>query len=320
MAARAPSARPPVRLWVMNHPIMGITEQVEFFCSGLRQNGYPVSVSNGPAVHALNVLIENFSPLSTAAVEAFCAAQRKRVAVIMTEHIDFTGGELRFHGIGMDVRNDYMLPVTKMGRLFSLLTLGERIRFFLRLGDLPELKNFDAVLPDVPVRTIPFPRIEPVDRALPGMPALPGHDFVFTGIATQHRAALLARLGVGRRVLTSPTMVSRRRRDAMNASAKLVLNLPQNPKWDWVSTMRVLAALRCRRATVAVGEFRHTAIHPFCVVVPVSGALDGQLDDALAAYNMQFERLFSGYGDFVRSPANAAFPHEEFDLWARLEL
>ena len=318
MERRPISTAIPVRLWIFNHPFHGVSEQVDFFCAALRQNGYPVSVSNRPSARAVNVLIENFSPQSASLVAAFCKQNRKRVALIMTEHIDFLQGEIRFHGMGLRQRNDYMSPSDKMGRLFRLFTLIEHVRCFFRLGDLPELRNFSEIVPGAPVRTIPFPSIEPSERALQGESVR--YDLAFTGISTEYRAALLSQLSVSHQLLVGRQLVSRRRRDAMNSAAKLVLNLPQNRNWRWISTMRVLAAMRCQRATAAIGEFERTAIAPFCITIAPSEAVGDELNDALAEYNTLFERVHGRYETFVRSAGNAKFPHEELDLWARLEL
>ena len=113
---------------------------------------------------------------------------------------------------------------------------------------------------------------------------------------------------------------SRRRRDAINSVAKLVLNLPQNPGWRWISTMRVLAGMRCRRATAAIGNYEPTAIAPFCITIASNEVLRNELSEALAKYDTHFEHLHERYETFVHSAANASFPHDELDLWARLEL
>src|SRR2546422_3966032 len=263
--AGAISKRPPVRLWIFNHPFNGISEQVEFFCSALRQHGYPVSVSKRPAEKALNVLIENFSPDSASLAADFCRQRCKRVAVIMTEHIDFLEGKIHFHGMTVTQQNDYMSTAYKMNRLLGLFTLVEHVRCYFRLGDLPQLNNFSEVVPRATVRTIPFPSIVPFERSLSGERVR--YDLAFTGISTEYRSALISKLSLHHQLLVSRQMVSRRRRDAMNSVARLVLNLPQNPGWTWISTMRVLAAMRCRRATVAIGDFERTAIAPFCITI-----------------------------------------------------
>jgi hypothetical protein len=311
---------PPIRLWVFNHPFRYITEQVEFFCLALKAAGYRVSVSRRPSPEALNVLVENFSPDSARIVAAFCREHRKRVAVVMTEHIDFLGGEVRFHGGGMEARDDYMAAVTKMGRLFSLLTLRDHVRCIFRLGDLPRLRNFGDMAPGLPIRTIPFPALGRSERVNGAMRTVPQYDLVFTGKLTEHRTALLTQLRATYRVLASRDIVSRHRRDGMNIAARFVVNLPQHPDWRWISTMRVLAALRCGRATVAVGPSEETAITPFCITISEGGLGRSELNAALANYNKVFDRLSAQYEAFVRSPENSHFPHEEFDLWARLEL
>ena len=94
-------AAPPVHLWVYNHPFLGITDQVEFFVSTLKQHGYRVSVGREPSQTALNVVIENFSEETKRVLFEFCKATRKRVAVIMTEHLDFEHEQLVMHGTAL---------------------------------------------------------------------------------------------------------------------------------------------------------------------------------------------------------------------------
>ena len=84
--------------------------------------------------------------------------------------------------------------------------------------------------------------------------------------------------------------------------------------------MRVLAAMRCRRATVAIGDFERTAIAPFCITIAPNEVLGNQLNEVLAKYDTLFEHMHERYEAFVHSAANAKFPHDELDLWARVEL
>ena len=84
--------------------------------------------------------------------------------------------------------------------------------------------------------------------------------------------------------------------------------------------MRVLAGMRCRRATVAIGDFERTAIAPFCTTVASDEVLGNELNEALAKYDTLFEHMHERYEMFVRSAVNTSFPHDELDLWARLEL
>jgi hypothetical protein len=314
------ATKPDVNLWVFNHPLRYITEQVEFFCSALRAGGYRVRVSNRPSPSSLNVLIENFHSAAVVPIVEFCNAFGKRIAVILTEHLDFVDGNILFHGVRLHSRDDYMLPMVKMERLSNLMILRSQIRCFLRLGDLPRLINIERMMPGIPVRTVPFPALAPAERAALDRPGGPDVDFAFTGQMTVYRQRILERLQRDFKVIGGSDMVPRRRRDAMNARARLVLNIPQSRRWPWLSTMRILAALRCRRATLALGECEESAIAPSCLRLREDELTPTRLRIALNHHEEEFRARLAGYEALVRSSLNPPFPHGEFELWANLEL
>ena len=88
----------PVHLWIYNHSFYGISDQIEYFLQAFRQHGYVVSVGRKPHQSALNVVIENFSAQTRNTLIEFCTRTRKRVAMIMTEHIDFVNRNILIHG------------------------------------------------------------------------------------------------------------------------------------------------------------------------------------------------------------------------------
>jgi hypothetical protein len=310
--------RCPVHLWLFNHQFQAITEQVEFFCNSLRDHGYRTTVSRYPAPHALNVVIENFSQGANERITSFCDAHGKRVAVILTEHLDLKSGQLFFHDKPIIKTDDYMTSVMKKNRTSNLLLLRNRISCFLRLGDLPRLHRLEEVLPGIPVRSIPFPTVTPMDRSLNRQ--IFTHDFVFTGVLTRYRRKVLSLISKSFTVYAR-ALVSRRRRDAINAMARLVLNIPQYSGWQWLSPMRVLAALRCGRATMTLRTPAQTAIDAVCLSVDYPDEWDLRtVRNALANAKDSFEQKYAIYSRFVCSSANAEFPHSDFHLWGRIEL
>lgn len=317
-------AGPAIHLWIFNHPFKGVSEQVDFFCSSLRDQGLAVTVSRYPRRDALNVVIENFSIEATDRILAFCEESRKRVAVILTEHLDFRGSTLFFHGQPITKVNDYMDPGNKISRMTNLLVLRDRISLLLRLGDLPKLEKFENVVPGVPVRSIPYPFTSPANRELKGFKA--EYDFAFTGVLTKYRRQTLARLQKSYRVYVPhgygvQNLVSRRMRDAINCQAKLVLNIPQTADWQWVSPMRVLAALRCQRLTATFKPREETLIDCASVFTTFTGSnLSHEVEQALEDPKEIYFRKLDAYNSMVRSDRNPAFPHGDFSLWGHLEL
>jgi hypothetical protein len=176
------------------------------------------------------------------------------------------------------------------------------------------------MIPGIPVRTLPFPAVMPVDRSALDRRGGPDFDLVFTGQMTDHRRKMLDRLQKDFTVLTGRDIVSRRRRDAMNARARLVLNLPQSRGWQWLSTMRVLAALRCRRATLAIGDFHESAVTSGCLCLREEEVETAALRQVVARHEQEFDSRLAAYNAMTRSGINPAFPHADFELWAELEL
>jgi hypothetical protein len=322
------SAKPRVHLWAFNNPLRGITEQIDFLCAALRAHRYPFGISNSPSATALNIVIENFEAESATRVLDFCRRSGKRIAVILTEHLDFIKGRILFHGVAIDDFDDYMHPAIKRNRLVHLLLLRECLYGFLRLGDLPALANMELMLPGIPVRTMPFPMFLAAERPLKKIGATPTHDFVFTGKITDYRRSVLDSLGEkysilrGDQILTrhGDAYQSRRCRDALNLLGRLVLNVPQRRNWPWISTMRVIAGLRSRRATATIGTDSNAMIAPACIQLDGAGSAEEALRQALAHHDIAFEKAFAAYEGLVKSPANPRFPEDFFDIWAALEL
>lgn len=309
----------PIRLWIFNHSIRSITEQIEFFYLALKSQGRKVSISNHPEPSALNVVIESFNKNSAGIVETFCRKYRKRVGMILTEHLDFNQDVIFFHGTRLGVDSDYMHPAIKRERLINLILLREHTKCFFRLGDLPMLHGVEKMLPGMPVITIPFPRFKLVDRSPLFRSGPPVYDFIFTGKLTRYRRQILGRLGKQYNICVANTTSSRRRRDALNTMGKFVLNIPQSENWPWISSMRVLAALRCGRATVTINTDRNGAIPPLCLQFDQKELFSSAVADALVKYEHIFKEKFNGYIGFVNSKQNAIFPEDVFEVWERME-
>ena len=306
-----------VHLWVYNHPFYGISDQVEFFVMIMQQNGYTVSVGNQPRMDALNVVIENFSEATSNILIDFCRASGKRVAVIMTEHIDFINDQIFIHGDPLWNNNDYMHPATQVARIKNLADCVPHIRCFFVLGDLPELQNINEMFPSIAVRTLPFPRLQ-----LSSNNNLPQQaDLIFTGFATSYRVQLLAELESKMTVARPRGFVSRRVRDNLNRSAKIVLNLPQRVDWKWISLMRVIAALRCGRATVSLGTVDQSKIASCCVQLDITQSdWIAQLRDYCVHWDASYRRAFESYDTMaIAFEQSKPFPNDLFDYWAVTE-
>jgi hypothetical protein len=310
--------QPRVHLWVYNHPIYGIGDQIEYFLRAFRQHGYPVSVGREPSESALNIVIENFSAQSRNTLIEFCTRTRKRVAVIMTEHIDFVQRQILIHGDPLWSDNDYMHPATQVERLKCLMSCQPYIKFFMVLGDLPELKGFNKLMVGAESRAIPFPAIEHLcSKALRSSQL--NYDLLFTGFATGYREELLAEIkALGYSVFFPGKLVSRKQRDALNQSAKIILNIPQRQSWRWLSLMRIIAALRCGRATVSMGTNDTSRIAACTYQLDL---LNSDWQDKLRSYVADwptaYDQMYESYCGLAKDFGEQhPFPYDVMEYWA----
>ncbi|GGB12356.1 hypothetical protein GCM10011491_45280 [Brucella endophytica] len=307
--------KPKINLWVYNHPFFGISDQVAFFAAACEQNGYEVAVGDKPRHDALNVVIENFEPKTRNTLAEFCRNSQSRVAVIMTEHIDFMDPDIFIHGDPLWQQNDYMHPATQISRLRNLISLQPYLRCLFVLGDLPKLNNIDGMILGINVYNIPFPTIEMINTN----DTTPKGELIFTGFYTDYRRSVLAGLSAsGLAVHSPPGLVSSEARDKMNGQAKLALNIPQRKNWRWLSSMRILAALRCGRATVSLGtkDISEMAKCTYQIDLDKDDWKD-VLKSHVGNWRGLYEEAHSNYtamaDDFAR---RHPFPHDIMEFWA----
>jgi hypothetical protein len=237
----------------------------------------------------------------------------------MTEHLDFDSEKIYIHGDPLWSDNDYMHPATQVTRIKNLMDCLPYIRCFLVLGDLPELRNMSTMLPGIAVRPIPFPKLDPVlvngTRTYWQTP----NDLLFTGFMTNYRAGILTLLEANMFPVTCPRrFVSRKNRDKLTRSAKLVLNIPQREGWRWLSLMRVIAALRCGRATISLGTKDGSLIATCCYQLDISDqewldALKEYVGNGAALYHTAYDNYMLMAEEFNRS---RGFPHDMLEYWA----
>jgi hypothetical protein len=309
-----------IHFWVYNHPLRRIGDQVNFAVAAFQQYGYSISIGKQPRRSSLNVVIEGFSSESSRDVLLnFCRSSRKRVAVIMTEHLDFQHGQVYFHGAPLGSQNDYMHSSTILTRMKHLLECLPYLRCFFVLGDLPELRNISTFLPGVDVRTIPFPSLDGglckgVDTS-----SDTARDLVFTGAMTEYRTKLLALLEEeGLSVVCPRKFVSRNRRNAINRLGKVIVNIPQRGGWPWLSLMRVIAGLQTGRATVSLGTHDVSHIASCCTQVDIEDRdwirkVKQCVDDWKSLYTRD---LMSYAAMAQKFEQEKPFPHDVFEYWS----
>lgn len=311
--------KPRVHLWLYNAPFNGISDQVGFVIAILRQNGYPASIGRRPCLSSLNVVIENFGPETRDELVKFCKSSGKKVAVIMTEHLDYVQGQIILHGIPVGSRNDYMDPNIMLKRVRSLLECVPYIRSLFVLGDLPQLRNISIMLPNVDVRSIPFPSIGLKGIREPGQANEAVHDLVFAGALTSYRKEVLGRFnGRDPSVVFSPTFVSRRRRNIMNTTAKVILNIPQRPGWRWLSSMRIIAGLHTGRPTISLGTNDVSQIASCCTQLDLNEReWLSEVRQLVADWKSLYLRDINNYLIMAKAfEQDHPFPHDLFEFWS----
>ena len=311
--------KPPIHLWIYNHPFYQVSDHVEFFISEFKQHGYTVSLGRQPRNSALNVVIENFSAQRRDILTAFCQSTRKRVAIIMTEHLDFDSEKIFIHGDPLWNGNDYMHPVIQANRIRYLMECLPYILCFLVLGDLPELRNMSAMLPGIEVRSIPFPMLDLISNNDAETLELINNDLLFTGFMTEYRSNIYNLLKeYGFSVAYPNKFVPRKKRNAMNRSSKLILNIPQRADWRWLSLMRIISALRCGRATVSLGTHDDSEIAACTYQLDMSDqGWHGILTEYVENWSSLCQTAHENYTSMASEYEQLkGFPHDIFEYWA----
>jgi len=289
----------------------------------LRQKGYSVSIGRRPRPLSLNVVIEGFSSEGSRGVLLdFCRSSQKRVAVIMTEHLDFQHDAIYFHGAPLGSENDYMHPAASLARIQYFMECIPYLRCFFVLGDLPELRNMSSLLPGLDVRTIPFPNLRgcscnDIDKSSDML-----DDLVFTGSMTEYRIKLLALLEeAGVSVACPRRFVSRNRRNTLNRSGKIVINIPQREGWQWLSVMRIVAGLQTGRATISLGTHDVSRIAACCTQLDIRDCdWMSQMKQCVGAWKSLYTRDLVSYSAMAQQfEQERPFPHDVFEYWSTTE-
>jgi|TARA_B100002003_G_scaffold218114_1_gene218854 hypothetical protein len=230
----------------------------------------------------------------------------------MTEHLDFED-QILIHGDPLWRDNDYMNPAIQVARIRCLLEALPYIRSFFVLGDVPELKNSSTMIPGMDIRAIPFPDLDFVSTENVDS------DLLFTGIITEHRREIITLLRSGNISVVSPgRFVSRKRRDTMNRSTKLILNVPQRQDWKWLSLMRTIAGLRAGKATVSIGTRDQSKIAACTYQLDIT---DSNWQDTLADYvdnwPVLYETAYRNYTAMAQEfKESKPFPNDLFAFWS----
>jgi hypothetical protein len=142
---------------------------------------------------------------------------------------------------------------------------------------------------------------------------------VFTGVLTEFRQETLVELETAKfQVKASKNVLSQDERDALNTTGRLVLNLPQRRSWKWLSSMRILAALRCGRATVSLGT-ADTCEMGACTyqIQTTSQSWTDELRRHVDNWQDAYVEAHARYSDMAEAfRERNPFPHDMVEYWA----
>ena len=313
---------PPIRLWAQRSEAMFNADHYAFLRDSFTAAGYSdFSISPHPRDDALNLVIEYFPPHKRPVYWDYFQAKGKRIGIIMTEHIDWQDGNILFHGRPLDAEDNYLTNKSKYDRIKGIQSLLEVTACYLRLGELPELKNYPEIFPGPVLYPLPYPAINPVSRRQTGQAEGYDFDLAFVGFMTDYREEVTAQLKTHFHVGAHRRTLSRHQRDAFHSRAKIVLNIPQRPDWLWPSPLRIYAALRAQRGTIHIGANPIGVSPKFCAVMPPDeGMLAKQLMDWIENPTGFYKDCLDRYNKFIQSEENGTFPHHIFEEWAQAEL
>jgi|GEM_PF-101352 len=301
------------------HHINYVVDQVEFILATFKQNGYQVTVGNEFKDDALNLLIECFDEgyknnkkkLDVAKIINYCEKNNKKVAVIMTEHIDYIDKKIYAYSVPLDnIDETHYNPIIKP-RILSLLAISPHIKHIFTLGEYPKLKNFREMTGKTPI-VIPYPKINEVRHNDDSE-----YDFVFSGKDTKYRSEIIDKITKKSFSVKSNAyqkILIRRKRNQLISKAKINLNIPQDENWKYPSMLRILLALSLGKITISVEDGVADANENFYAKVSPDNI--SELESYLKQHDVYYKKYLEAYNELA---AKAIFPNDHFRIWAENE-
>lgn len=285
----------PINFVVLSHPIAMIGDQIQNVSRSLSYLGYQVEVTNSLRDGCLNIVPEGFTRFGARYINEYCRAQKQKICLLMTEHLDLVDGWLTVNDVPLGDANEY-LPVA-YDRIANLLLIYPSIRFLAILGHLPAVGSLKKVFPKIPILTLPYVPL-PLEVSTPHENRR--FDLCFTGSMTKYREKII---GLLERYFKCAWTFANDASDraALIKASRLNLQIPQNPTWRHVSPMRVIFALEAGTATLNVTSFKDALfdsvarpIPPEACVAEIAALLEKGADSlystSLDAFNSLAEK------------------------------
>ncbi len=223
----------------VNGDYRGVYDQINYLKYFFDTYGVSYRISNLLDPDALNLMIENFNQESVIQISNFCERYDKKIVVVMTEHLNIGDNNTLRYGIYTTSDTEYIGNIDQ--RIYSLTMLSEYILSFTTIGELPLLKDIGRIYGVSQKYRLNYPKVR-LKNILSNRSA--AYDLSFTGYMTRYRHKVEKKLSKKYSVNFSEIVGSDEERRLNLLSAKAVVNVPQNPKWVWVSPMRVINSLK----------------------------------------------------------------------------
>jgi len=235
---------------VLSHPREVIFDQIDFLSEALEAYGFSLSVSEMLDPEAVNFVQEGFlTKCSSDYIREFCTRHRKKIVVILTEHMDISTNKIEINGFRLNAENGVMYNAST--RFQNLCLILPHIRSFAILGHFPDKTQIRKIFPATPIQTIPY---VPLDLKEPANPRK-NTDFSFTGALTPYREKILNILQKEFRCYYGFEETTARRREVISDS-RFHLQIPQNKDWTQISPMRVLFSLKSGTPVINISEYK----------------------------------------------------------------
>lgn len=301
-----------LNLVTLSHPIAMISDQIASVTLALSRFGFPVQVTNELRDDVLNVIPEGFTRFAAMYISAYCATRGKKIAVLMTEHIDLDGRVL-LNDVPLGDTNEYSPNARE--RLANLLYVLPHVRFFLIVGHLPDPEKLEKVFRAIPIINVPYVPIEGT-----AVPSFSGRRFelCFTGSLTRHREAIIEMLDRHFKCVCMFSNDPEVRRKTI-ANSHFNLQIPQHTAWRHISPMRVIFALQAGAATLNVTTFPDPTFDPIALRIAPRDCI-AQIALALEAGGSEtLVKCLSAYNNLAQiSLSQSALPIA-LSIWNDLE-
>ena len=206
-------------------------------------NNQNLSVSPNLDLISHNIFIENLEQVDLIdEINNFCKINNKKITIVATEFLEkksINQKDIFFvNNVKIDVHNNQICA-----RLRNLLYIKQNIISIINFFSLPDLKTYYEFFnnPDIRLFNLPSPYYQFNFKKKLDC----DYDFYFSGSLTNYRLKVIDELSkCGFKILYEKIFVNEDTRTLNMKKANFCLNIPQDEKWKWSSTMRYLHALK----------------------------------------------------------------------------